>query len=161
VFHAYVTSGTCWKDAPSPFTSSTNRSPVNWAMQSRQLSYMAEFMVDVRHIPGTENIVADALSQLLLAAFTAATGSLEVAAVAACPVILDYANQRTCQETLKAASSILPAAAPRGHAGAGVATHPCDRSQRCLQSHPQTDPSWHMCHQAAYDSLIVLEWHFL
>ncbi len=31
----------------------------------------------------------------------------------------------------------LPAAAPHGHAGAGEADHPCARSQRCLQGHPQ------------------------
>jgi hypothetical protein len=76
------------------------------AMQSRQLSYMAEFTMDIRHIPGTENILADALSRKPLAAFTvAAAVGLAVAAVATRPVILDYAriaaNQRTCQETLK------------------------------------------------------------
>ncbi len=32
------------------------------AMQSRQLSYVAEFTADIRHIPGVENVVADALS---------------------------------------------------------------------------------------------------
>jgi hypothetical protein len=79
-------------------------------MQSRQLSYVAEFTTDNRHIPGSENIVADALSQPPLAAFTAAaTGGPAVATVATSPVKLDYAriaaNQRTCQETLKAAST--------------------------------------------------------
>jgi hypothetical protein len=56
------------------------------AMQSRQLSYVAEFTTDYRHIPGSENIVADALSQPPLAAFTAAaTGGPAVATVAAIP----------------------------------------------------------------------------
>jgi hypothetical protein len=31
-------------------------------MQSRQLSYVAEFIADIQDIPGTENIIADALS---------------------------------------------------------------------------------------------------
>jgi hypothetical protein len=56
------------------------------AMQWRQLSYVAEFTTDNRHIPGSENIVADALSQPPLAAFTAAaTGGPAVATVAAIP----------------------------------------------------------------------------
>ena len=40
-------------------TSSTDRSP----RQTRQLSYIAEFTGDVRHIKGERNIVADALSR--------------------------------------------------------------------------------------------------
>jgi hypothetical protein len=32
-------------------------------MQLRQLSYVAEFSTDIRHIPGSENIMADTLSQ--------------------------------------------------------------------------------------------------
>jgi hypothetical protein len=70
------------------------------AMQSRQLSYVAEFTTDIRHIPGSENIVADTLSRPPPAALpAAATGGPAVTAVAASPVILDYAriaaNQRT------------------------------------------------------------------
>ena len=70
------------------------------AMQWRQLSYVAEFTTDNRHILGSENIVADALSQPPLAAFTAAaTGGPAVATVDASPVKLDHAriaaNQRT------------------------------------------------------------------
>jgi hypothetical protein len=62
-------------------------------MQPRQLSYVAEFTTDIWHIPGMENIVADALSRPPLAAFTAAaTGGPAVAAVAASPVNLDYAR---------------------------------------------------------------------
>jgi hypothetical protein len=103
-----------------PFTIYTDHKPLTFAlgkvsepstaMQSRQLSYVAVFMTDIRHIPGSENIVADTLSRPPLATLpAAATGDLAVAAVAASPVNLDYArvaaNQRTCQETLKVANS--------------------------------------------------------
>jgi hypothetical protein len=76
------------------------------AMQSRQLSYVAEFTTDIRHIPGSEILVADTLSRPPQAALpAAATGGPAVAS----PVSLDYAriaaNQRSCQETLKAAHS--------------------------------------------------------
>ncbi len=72
-------------------------------MQSRQLSYVAKFTTDIRHIPGSENIVADALSRLPLTAFTgAAIGGPTVAAVALA------ANQKTCQETLKTARFGVP-----------------------------------------------------
>ncbi len=42
------------------------------AMQSRQLSYVAEFTTDIWHIPGSENILAFTLSQTPLAALPAA-----------------------------------------------------------------------------------------
>ncbi len=64
------------------------------AMQSRQLSYVAEFTTDIRHIPGSENIVADTLSRPPPAALpAAATGGPAVAAVAASSVSLDYARK--------------------------------------------------------------------
>jgi hypothetical protein len=103
-----------------PFTIFTDHKPLKFAlgkvselwtaMQSRQLSYVTEFMTDIRHIPGFENIMADALSGPPLATFPAVvTGGRAVTAVAASPVILDYARiaakQETCQETLKAANS--------------------------------------------------------
>jgi hypothetical protein len=80
------------------------------ALQSRWLSYVAEFTTDIRHIQGTDNIIADTLFRPPLAAFTVVTtGGPAVVAVAASPVFLDYTwiatNQRMCQETLKAASS--------------------------------------------------------
>jgi hypothetical protein len=56
-----------------PFTIYTDRKPLTFAlgkvsepwtaMHSRQLFYVAEFTTDIRHIPGSENIVADALSR--------------------------------------------------------------------------------------------------
>ncbi len=94
--------------AHKPLTFALGKVSEPWtAMQSRQLSYVAEFTTDIRHIPGSENIVADTLSRPPPAALpTAATGG---PAVAASPVSLDYAriaaNQKTCQETLKAAHS--------------------------------------------------------
>jgi hypothetical protein len=103
-----------------PFTKYTDHKPLTFAlgkvsepwtaMQSRQLSYVAEFTTDIRHIPGSENMVADTLSRPPPAALpVAATGGPAVAAVAASPVSLDYsriaANQRSCHETLKAAHS--------------------------------------------------------
>jgi hypothetical protein len=55
-----------------PFTIYTDHKPLTFALgkvsepwtaiQSRQLSYVAEFTTDIRHIPCSENIVADTLS---------------------------------------------------------------------------------------------------
>jgi hypothetical protein len=54
------------------FTIDTDQKPLTFAlgkvselwtaMQSRQLSYVAKFTADIQDIPGTENIIADALS---------------------------------------------------------------------------------------------------
>jgi hypothetical protein len=103
-----------------PFTIYTDHKPLSFALgkvsepwtaiQSRQLSYVAEFTTVIRNIPVSENIVADTLSRPPPATLpAAATGGPAVAAVAASPVSLDYAriaaNQRSCQEMLKAAHS--------------------------------------------------------
>jgi hypothetical protein len=94
-----------------PLTFSLGKVSEPWtAMKWRQLSYVAVFTKDIRHIPGSENIVADRLSRPPPAALpAAATGGPAIASVAASPVSLDYAriaaNQRSCQETLKAAHS--------------------------------------------------------
>jgi hypothetical protein len=61
-----------------PFTIYTNHKLLGkvsepWtAMQPRQRSYVAELTTDIRHIPGSVNIVADTLSQLPLATLQAA-----------------------------------------------------------------------------------------
>ena len=56
-----------------PFTIYTDHKPLTFAlskvadawtaMQCRQLSYVAEFTTDIRHVPGAENVVADTLSR--------------------------------------------------------------------------------------------------
>jgi hypothetical protein len=110
----------CYMLEGRPFTIYTDHKPLTFAlgkvsepwtaMQSRQLSYVAEFTTNIRHIPGSENIVADTLSRPPTASLLAsATGGPAVAAVAASPVSLNYAkiaaNQGTCRETLKGAHS--------------------------------------------------------
>jgi hypothetical protein len=37
--------------------------PPQSARQQRHLAYISEFTTDIRHIPGSENVVADALSR--------------------------------------------------------------------------------------------------
>jgi hypothetical protein len=47
-----------------PLTTAINRASDPWtAQQCRQLAYVAEYTSDIRHIAGTSNVVADALSQ--------------------------------------------------------------------------------------------------
>ena len=57
------TSGSSWRDH-KPLTYALSCSTDAWtAKQCRQLSYMAEFTSDIQHVPGQENVVADALSR--------------------------------------------------------------------------------------------------
>jgi hypothetical protein len=47
-----------------PLTTAINRASDPWtARQCRQLAYVAEYTSDIRHIAGTSNVVADALSR--------------------------------------------------------------------------------------------------
>jgi hypothetical protein len=47
-----------------PLTTAINRASDPWtAWQCRQLAYVAEYTSDIRHIAGTSNVVADALSR--------------------------------------------------------------------------------------------------
>ena len=47
-----------------PLTFALSRSTDAWtAKQCRQLSYVAQFTSDIQHVPGQENVVADALSR--------------------------------------------------------------------------------------------------
>lgn len=58
-------------------TSKTDRSP----RQTRQLSYIAEFTTDIRHIQGKFNVVADALSRMNVISFeqnATGEGSLDI-----------------------------------------------------------------------------------
>jgi hypothetical protein len=148
-----------------PFTIYTNHKPLIllWAMQLRQLSSMAEFMADIGHIPGTENIIADALYQLPLAAFTlAATGRPAVEEVAASPIILDYARvvANQCQETLKEASSTSLQLHHMDMQGQAMPIILCQISK--MSSGPsRSGPAVAYVHLAAYDSLIGLARHVL
>ncbi len=162
-----------------PFTIYTDHKPLTFAlgkvlepwtaMQSRQLSFVAKFTTDIRHIPGSENIVADTLSRPPPAALSAAaTGGPAVAAVAASLVNLDYAriaaNQKTCQETLKAANSTsLQLRYMEMQGDISVMFLPVSRG---LSSQWQTaetssgqSTSWHTCHAAVDDSTRGLAWH--
>jgi hypothetical protein len=48
-----------------PLTTAINRAADPWtARQCRQLAYVTEYTSDIRHIAGTSNVMADALSQL-------------------------------------------------------------------------------------------------
>jgi transposase InsO family protein len=84
-----------------PLIYSLSRSTDPWtARQSRQLSYVAEFTSDLRHIAGTDNVVADLLSR-----------PPSVNLVAATDVMVDYqriaAHQEACPATAAAKSSSL------------------------------------------------------
>ena len=47
-----------------PLTFALQRQSDAWsARQQRHLSYVAEYMSDIRHVPGKENVVADCLSR--------------------------------------------------------------------------------------------------
>jgi hypothetical protein len=52
-----------------PLAAAMHRKSPPWsARQQRQLSYISEFTTDIRHIPGKQNVVADALSRSHIAA---------------------------------------------------------------------------------------------
>jgi transposase InsO family protein len=89
-----------------PLTYALHKSGEPWtARQARHLSYVAEFTGDIRHLPGSQNVVADALSRppppeadrVCSAPATAAV--LDMAALAA--------QQRTCPSVEVAKASSL------------------------------------------------------
>ncbi|MFO0002790.1 MAG: hypothetical protein ACK559_16815, partial [bacterium] len=59
--------------------------PPQSARQQRHLAYISEFTTDIRHTPGSENVVADALSRpppaVLLSSRTPATAGLPVLSI--------------------------------------------------------------------------------
>ena len=80
-----------------PLSFALNRASDAWsARQQRHLSYLAEFTADIRHVPGKENVVADALSRP--AAVVAPTPS----------PVLDWSvlarDQQTCTQTQEIAA---------------------------------------------------------
>jgi transposase InsO family protein len=89
-----------WSLEGRPFYILTDHKPLTYALakaadawsarQQRHLSMVAEYTTDIRHIAGTDNVVADTLSRPALAA-VAATEGLDYAAMAA--------DQVKCAET--------------------------------------------------------------
>ena len=93
-----------------PLTYAVTRVADPWtARQSRHLSFVAEFTSDIRHIPGTDNVVADTLSRPPAAA--SPEGGPRACAVAATDQLLDFAAiaaaQRSCPATEAAKDSSL------------------------------------------------------
>jgi transposase InsO family protein len=113
-----ATSGSSWRAARSasspdhlPLTLAMRRvSPLWSARQVRQLAYISEFSMDIRHTPGLRNVVADALSRPSMSPpppvltplpveslSTASTASLPPAAGQ--PPAIDYAAMAAAQLT--------------------------------------------------------------
>jgi len=62
-----------------PLTFALHRQSDAWsARQQRQLSFLAEYTSDVRHVAGKENVVADALSRPAAAVLPVAGGTIEL-----------------------------------------------------------------------------------
>ena len=71
--------------------SMTRVTPPQSARQQRHLAFVSEFTTDLRHTPGSENVVADALSRppaVLLSSSTPATKGLPVRSVPPPPAVL-------------------------------------------------------------------------
>ncbi|MFN9906856.1 MAG: hypothetical protein ACK56F_12165, partial [bacterium] len=70
-----------------PLVASMSRvTPPQSARQQRHLAFVSEFTTDLRHTPGSENVVADALSRppaVLLSSSTPATVGLPILSVPA------------------------------------------------------------------------------
>jgi Integrase zinc binding domain len=64
------------------------KSPPWSARQQRQLSYISKFTTDIRHVPGKQNVGADALSRSHIAA-----------AILSTPPPLDYAAMASAQQS--------------------------------------------------------------
>ena len=67
------------------------------ARQQRQLSYIAEFSSDIRHVAGKANVVADALSRPAAAIAAPSGHTMDYASLAA--------DQQQCQETISLSNS--------------------------------------------------------
>jgi len=86
-----------------PLTFALGKVAEPWsAMQSRRLSYIAEYTSDIRHVTGKDNVVADMLSRpppTVVCAVPASSQSLDYSAIAAA--------QRTCPSVQGAAQHSL------------------------------------------------------
>jgi hypothetical protein len=71
--------------------------------QCRHLAYIAEFLSDVQHVAGQDNLVADALSRPPVAVLVPPTPSLRSTAASDLEVLAS--RQRDCAETQQAPSS--------------------------------------------------------
>jgi len=91
-----------WAVKGQPFHMLTDHKPLPTALhrlsdswtarrQQRHLSFVAEFTSDLRHVPGKENVVADALSRPTCAVAPASHGMIDLASLAApqadCPEV--------------------------------------------------------------------------
>jgi RNase H-like domain found in reverse transcriptase len=66
-----------------PLTFALHRVTDAWsARQQRQLAYIAEYTSDLRHVPGSSNVVADALSRPAAAVAVPAPARVDYAALA-------------------------------------------------------------------------------
>ena len=75
-----------------PLTFALHRVSDAWsARQQRQLSFIAEYTSDIKHVPGVENVVADALSRPTCAVLPSQEGKVDLARLAEA--------QSTCKET--------------------------------------------------------------
>jgi hypothetical protein len=81
------------------------KSPPWFARQQHKLSYISEFMTGIRHIPGKQNVVADALSRSHIAA-------------AILPSPIDFAAMAVAQQSDPAIADLA------GSSSLSVTTHP-------------------------------------
>ena len=82
-----------------PLTFALSRISDHWsARQQRHLSYVAEFTSDIRHIPGADNVVADALSRPAAAVLPAPGGEVDFVEMAE--------KQKSCPDVKKMQESV-------------------------------------------------------
>jgi hypothetical protein len=71
------------------------------ARQQRHLSFVAEYTSDVRHVPGKENVVADALSRPAAAIAAPAEGKVNFAELARQQQLCAETQELACSESLQ------------------------------------------------------------
>ena len=103
---------------PKPLMYTFSCSTDDWmAKQCRQLSYVAEFTSHIQHVPGQENIVADALSRPSLADSPGL-----IAGASSAPVVVDWhavaIRQATCPSEQSTSSLSGGGTSSRGCAAA-------------------------------------------
>ena len=92
-----------------PLTYALSRSTDAWtAKQCRHLSYVAEFTSDIQHVPGLQNLVADAFSRL--SSSPSSSRSLAdppglIAGASPAPVVIDWSGVASRQATCTSVQS--------------------------------------------------------